>query len=462
MTRRTLSVALLAALAAAGPAAAQKAKQKPIPVAKDVGPKDRDIQLGREVAQQVEQQMYIVPNKELTDYINRVGQRLVGTGLLDRDFPYTFKVVQEPSLNAFALPGGPMFVHTGLIEAAETEAQLAGVLAHELAHVSLRHGIANSSKQQTAAGIGQVAGAVLGGILGGALGQVAQAGAAMAGQGFAMKYSRGAESEADLLGAYTMAKAGYNPVELGRFFEKLEQEAGGNPGAVAQLMSSHPNPGNRSKTIEQQVEYMQPGPYGRTVGDLDKMRKIVQGLPPNPKAKGGAAPSGQAPAESGPMPTFDVSRTMKPLTTRALELAHPDNWRPQASQDGSQLVIAPQGGVTQAGIACGVLISSYKPRQARDLRGATEELVGSFVQSGQGQVRVVGQGRQIELDGKPSYMVRLEGPSPYQGAREVNVLVTTLSQNQVVYMVFVAPDAQWSRLEPVYQEMTRSVRFGGR
>ena len=121
-------------------------EEKPIPVAKYKGPKEKDIQIGREYAAQVEKQMHVVPNAELTAYIKRVGKRLVATGMLDQDFPYTFKVVQEPSINAFALPGGPMFVHTGLIAAAENEAQMAGVLAHELSHVSLRHGIANASK----------------------------------------------------------------------------------------------------------------------------------------------------------------------------------------------------------------------------------------------------------------------------------------------------------------------------
>ena len=122
--------------------------------------KERDIQVGREYAAQVERQMRVVSNQELTAYINRVGKRLVATGLLDQDFPYSFKVVQEPSINAFALPGGPMFVHTGLIAAAGNQAQMAGVLAHELSHVSLRDGIADASKQQTISGLGGLAGAV--------------------------------------------------------------------------------------------------------------------------------------------------------------------------------------------------------------------------------------------------------------------------------------------------------------
>src|SRR3982750_1036322 len=136
----------------------KEVKQKPIPVSKYKGPKEKDIETGKQYAAEVEKEMYVVPNEELTAYINRVGKRLVDTGLLDRDFPYTFKVVQDPSINAFALPGGPMYVHTGLIAAADNEAQMAGVLAHELSHVSLRHGMSSSSKQQTISGLGAIAG----------------------------------------------------------------------------------------------------------------------------------------------------------------------------------------------------------------------------------------------------------------------------------------------------------------
>ena len=463
--RRT-ALATLVLVLAGGIAEGQKAKK--IPTAADVGPKERDIELGKQAAQQVEQEMYVVPNKELTDYINRVGKRLVTTGMLDQDFPYTFKVVQEPSLNAFALPGGPMFVHTGLIAAAESEAQLAGVLAHELSHVSLRHGIANSGKQQTAAGLGQVAGAVLGGLLGGGLGQLAQAGASMAGQSVAMKYSRGAEADADLLGAYTMAKAGYNPVELGRFFEKLESEMGGDPGKVAQFFSSHPNPGNRTKMIEDQAPFMTPGPYNAQMGDLNKMRKVVESLPPSPKGKAPAAgqnsqrQGGQATLPSGgAMPaTFPTSRNMKALSTQSFSISHPDNWQPAKSQQGG-LTITPSGGLVQDGIGCGMMMSSFKPKRARDLKGATDELVQGFVQGSQGQMKVTGQSQEIQVDGQQALMVQLSGPSPYQGQREKDVLITLPMQGQVLFMVFAAPESKFGEMEPVFQEMVRSFRFGG-
>lgn len=451
--RTRFAMAALALVMTGGIASAQK--QKKIPVAPDVGPKEQDIEIGRKAAQQVEQQMYVVPNRELTDYVNRIGKKLISTGMLDRDFPYSFKVVQEKSLNAFALPGGPMFVHTGLIAAAESESQLAGVLAHELSHVSLRHAMANSGKQQTAAGIGQIAGAILGGLIGGGLGQIAQAGAAIAGQGFAMKYSRGAEAEADLLGAYTMAKAGYNPLDLGRFFEKLEAEAGGDPGKVAEFFSSHPNPGNRTKMIAEQMPYMPQGPYDTRVGSLDSMRRIVASLPPAPKSKGAQAATLPA---GGPMPaSFPTSRNMKSLSTQSFSISYPENWQPVRSRQGG-LTIAPEGGLVENGIGAGMLMSGFTPQRARDLRGATEELIQSFVQNG--QMTVTQQVQQIEVDGKPAMIAHLRGPSPFQNQREKDVLITLPLQGQMLFMVFAAPESRFAQLEPAFKEMVRSFRTG--
>ena len=124
--------------------------------------KQQDIQLGQEAAQQMEQQLALVNNRDLTDYVNRIGQRLVREGQLE-EYPYFFKVVQEDSINAFAFPGGPMYVHTGLMRAAENEAQLAGVLAHELSHVVLRHGTSQVSKAQGFQILAMIGGAALGG-----------------------------------------------------------------------------------------------------------------------------------------------------------------------------------------------------------------------------------------------------------------------------------------------------------
>jgi Putative Zn-dependent protease, contains TPR repeats len=181
--------------------------------------KEQDVQLGREAAAQVERQMPVVRDSELNSYIQRIGARLAATPEAG-GFPYTFKVVNDSSINAFSLPGGPTFVNTGLIKAAENESQLAGVLAHEISHVALRHGTNQASK----ANLIQIPAALLGSVVGGGgsmLGQLAQLGIGLGANSVLLKFSRTAERQADLLGAQIMSRAGYNPIEMARFFEKL-------------------------------------------------------------------------------------------------------------------------------------------------------------------------------------------------------------------------------------------------
>jgi len=442
---------------------ATPAKAKPLPVSKYKGPKERDIGIGREYAAQVEQEMRVVPDKELTDYINRVGKRLIATGLLDQDFPYSFKVIQEQSINAFALPGGPMFVHTGLIAAADNEAQMAGVLAHELAHVSLRHGIANASKQQTIATLGGIGGAVLGSMLGGGLGELAAQGAQMGTQAWATKYSRAAESEADLLGEHVMAKAGYNPIELAGFFEKLEKSMGGDPGKMAQWFSSHPNPGNRTKAIEGQLPYVSPGPFTAREGDLNKMQQAVQALPALPK--GGAGQQGgpkTVPANSA-APEFQIAQNFRQIQAGGLSLAVPENWQAGGNQESGMIIILPDGGMVEGGgIGAGILIGTYKPKQARTLQEAHQELLQSLNQQSQGQMQAVSQPQNTQVGGRSAMLSRMTSPSPYHGTKEHDYVVSTGLQNQLLYFVFVGPESRWAQLGPVYGKVLQSVRIGGK
>ncbi|MGO9242466.1 MAG: M48 family metallopeptidase [Bryobacteraceae bacterium] len=271
MWKMRLALIVLCALTAL--AAAQKKLPKP---GWNLFKKEQDIQLGREYAQQVERQMVVVSNRELNDYVTRVGMRLVRQGGLE-DYPYYFKVVQDDSINAFALPGGPLYVHTGLLRAAENEAQLAGVLAHELSHIVLRHGTHQASRTAAL----QLPALLLGsavGRSGGLAGVLNQIGIGLGANSVLLGFSRSMESEADLLGEYTMAKAGYNPLELARFFEKLEAQRSSQNGLVARFLSDHPSPGNRIQAIDEQLPYMPRGPYDAEEGDLGRIRQVVEQL----------------------------------------------------------------------------------------------------------------------------------------------------------------------------------------
>ncbi len=204
----------LLAFALAIPAAARKPGE-PIKPGFNLFSKQQDVQLGQQAAEQVRRQFQVVPNQELQDYIRRVGDRIASQPeARNSGFQFTFTLVSEQSINAFALPGGPAFVHTGLITAADNEAQLAGVLAHEISHVILRHGTNQASKANLLQIPALLAGAATGSNLLASLTN-------LVGSGFLLKFSRGAESEADAMGTRLMNQAGYNPIEMARFFEKL-------------------------------------------------------------------------------------------------------------------------------------------------------------------------------------------------------------------------------------------------
>ena len=157
--------------------------------------------------------------------------------------------MNQKEINAFALPGGPMFLNRGMIEAGKTEAEVAGVMAHEISHVALRHGTAQATKGekfQIGAMLGQIAGAVVGGTLGGIIAQGSQLGLGT----YFLKFGRAAESQADILGAQILARAGYDPRQMANMFKTIESQ-GGSRGP--EFMSSHPNPGNRYNAINKEA-----------------------------------------------------------------------------------------------------------------------------------------------------------------------------------------------------------------
>jgi len=174
-----------------------------------------DVKAGRDAAAQVERQMPILNDAGATRYVQQVGARLVRaipSQFQQPAFNYTFKIVNARDINAFALPGGPMFVNRGMIEAASREGEMAGVMAHEIAHVALRHGTAGATKAQNpTAQLPAIGGAILGAILGGTVGSIAQTAGQIGSGAIITKYSREYETQADTLGAQIMANAGYDP-----------------------------------------------------------------------------------------------------------------------------------------------------------------------------------------------------------------------------------------------------------
>ena len=218
----------------------------------------QDVQLGREAAAEIRKQYPIIEDQQITRYLSGLGDRLVAAApaaLKESVYEYSFTPVNLKEINAFALPGGPMFVHRGMFEAAASEGEVVGVMAHELSHVLLRHGTANASKAQNPwLQLGQLAGALGGAVVGGAAGSAIAQGTEFGLGTLLLRYSRDFEKQADLLGAQIMARAGYDPRALARMFETIERESKTTGGGGPQWMSSHPNPGNRTIYITREAE----------------------------------------------------------------------------------------------------------------------------------------------------------------------------------------------------------------
>ncbi len=256
--------------------------------------KEQDVQLGQENAAQVRKQLPVIKDQVLTDYVTRVGKRLMSAReAQESGFPFTFEVVADPSINAFALPGGPMFINTGLLKAVDNEAQLAGVMGHEMSHVILRHGTNQASKSKfielPALLASQMAGQSM-------IGKLAQAGIGLGANSVLLKFSRSAESQADLMGSHLMAESGYDPMEMARFFEKLNAQGGGR---TLQFLSDHPNPDNREKAIEEEAHRLPQQSYGYQSGEFQRMKQAVAKIrEPKPKAQ----PQPQQQEQSPPQP----------------------------------------------------------------------------------------------------------------------------------------------------------------
>jgi predicted Zn-dependent protease len=214
---------------------------------------EKEIGLGKQLAEEVARQSKLSPDPIVSEYINRLGQNLVRNS--DAKVPFTFRVVEDDVPNAFALPGGFIFVHTGLIKLASEEAELAGAMAHEIAHVAARHMTCQATKGQIAGVAGAVGGMVLGGGLGGYAGRQA---AGMATQVGFLKLSRGAETEADYLGTQYLYAAGYDPNGAISIFEKLESLRKRKAGAWDRLLSTHPMDADRIDKTQQEIQKILP------------------------------------------------------------------------------------------------------------------------------------------------------------------------------------------------------------
>ena len=244
----------------------------------------QDVQLGRQAAAEVRQQLPMLRDRPTDALVDGIGRRLVAAvpaRFQQPAFRYSFDVVNVREINAFALPGGPMFLHRGMLQAARTDDEVAGVMAHELSHVVLRHGTLQAAKAQKFQ-LGAIAGQVLGAIVGGQKGAIIALGSQIGLGTYFLKYSREYEREADLLGAQMMARAGYDPRQMANMFRTIQQQ-GGNSGP--EFLSDHPDPGNRYDAIVREARSLRISGTASTGPAFDSVRSRLAQMPPAPTSE---------------------------------------------------------------------------------------------------------------------------------------------------------------------------------
>jgi beta-barrel assembly-enhancing protease len=424
-----------------------------------------DVKLGRQAAAEAEKQFPLLRDSEVTAYVEKVGQRLVASipaEFQHSEFRYYFKVINASDINAFALPGGPMFVNRGMIEAARTEGEMAGVMAHELSHVALRHGTAQATKArkyQVGAGVAGILGTIFGGP---GLGQVAQAPFALT----FLRYSREYETEADILGARIMANAGYDPRDLANMFRTIEAQGGGGGG----FLSDHPSPKDRYARINQEAQYLR---VQETTRDDTEFRSIKERLRRYPRAqtmaeiqRNGARYPSDTNGNNYPSnpPRGRVEYPSARLRTYSelgvVQVSVPDNWR-ELSDQGS-VWFAPEGayGSTNGQVVYthGVNLGTARTN-SRNLQQATNEFV-SALQQGNGNLRARGNYQRMDVDGRYGLLITLGNTNEATGRAEIiNIVTTQLRSGDLLYLITVSPENEYSSYQSTFLNILRSLRL---
>ena len=445
-------------------------------------------QIGVKAMGEVYQQFPVLPDSSpVTKYVEELGKKLATVIPQDRSWPYQFHVIPEKDINAFALPGGPIFINVGTITAADNEAELAGVMAHEMSHVYMQHSVKQASKES----IAQAVLGVLSGVLpGGTAGSLARLGIQIGAGTMFLKYSRGDEAQADAVGAIIMYKAGYNPRSMAEFFQKLEKQGGGGG---PQFLSDHPDPGNRVAAVDKEIRnwpaknFQSDSPNFasakqqangvKTYTAQEIQAGVKQGvwagqnrkngaIPPHvPTASASSGASGGGDATLGNVSWDQVkpSGNFKEFESDMLNISYPDNWRAGNDQSSGGILIAPPAAAGQGAIAYGVVIGGGQDQNANSLDQATQDLVQSFEQSNPG-LEASGNPQPIRVNGMEGRSLTLKGNSPIEKngkpEPERDWLVTVpRSQGGLIYLVFIAPENDFSKLRATYQKTLNSLEL---
>jgi beta-barrel assembly-enhancing protease len=362
-----------------------------------------------------------------------------------------------------------MYVHTGLLKAADSEGEVAGVLAHEMSHVALRHGAAQITKQQRYGALFQVLGAAAGTLTAdqngqcGLLCQVTQAGTSLGENSLLMKFSRGYERDADLNGARMMAAAGYDPIQLPQFFEKLAATQGtsAEPKGLALWMASHPATGSRIKYVSDDIKFYPKRDYVSVTGSFQRVKKLVASLPPARPQPGKLIQTMQGASERTNLPSG-----FKDYPANGFSIGYPGAWQVGQAQPGSSLYMIPQGGVTQSQnsgteLLSGAMIDYYVPQagaSAVRLEASTREFIDSM-QKGDTSLKAE-KPQPAEVGGKPALRTKLSTKTSLQQEPEQVVYLYTVTREAGLwYLVLATQPSKLVELDPVFNQIVATVQF---
>lgn len=430
-----------------------------------------DVKLGQEAAAQVRKEMPLLNDARTEEWAEEVGRVLVAgipAEFARTEFVYTFDVINQKEINAFALPGGPMFLNRGMIEAGKTEAEVAGVMAHEISHVALRHGTAQATKGERFQ-LGALAGQVLGAVVGGTAGTLIAQGSQFGLGTYFLKFSREAERQADLLGAQILARAGYDPRQMANMFKTIEAEGGGRQ---PEFLSSHPNPGNRFEAINREAAMLRVQGTAGT-GRFDAIRSRLAGMAPaltaEEIARNAKTAAGSAPPATTPRPAARVeapssqSRSYQPAAF--LRVAVPANWQPASGTDGG-VTYAPEGGFVQGAQGGTAFTHGIQIGTARSATGNlqrdTEQLLQGFAKSNP-NLRRAGAARRERIGGRDGLTTSLTNVSDVSGQNEAVALSTVqLRDGTLLFLIGVSPQTEAAAYENAFRRVRQSLQIADR
>jgi Zn-dependent protease with chaperone function len=450
-TRKMVTAWAILAWFALGPSVAPAVEPRQFKLGFNLFSPQQDVEVGKENSAQIDKQLPLVNDPEALRYVNNLGKKLASYAPNNNsEYAWQFKIVNSTEINAFALPGGFIYVNRGAIEAAEDEAQLAGVLAHESGHIVMRHGTHMASQAMLA----QAPLAILGGLLGesGSItARLAELGLGLGVNSLLLKNSRSAESQADEVGTYILYRAGYDPRAMGQFFQIIQQKY---PQRTLQFFSDHPNPENRIKAVDAEIAKLGPPRGTKTDSpEFETIKRRLAAMPPPPKGQGVPKASAQPP----PPPSEHLRR----FDGRVFALSYPDNWQVQRSEDG--VALFPPGGMVtgsegETAQAYGAAISNYRPQRRNwGLVDGTQELLDSMRQSNP-TLRVVQQ-TGMSLQGRSAVSTLLENASPIEGQRETDHLITLRQGDHLLALIFIAPEGAFESYRPTFDKMLESIEL---